>query len=134
MPPQKSDQIIPCNTSFDNFLKRFLSVSTYSVLTLTNIYFTDVEIEINLCQFCDMVISNNAKELLVHSRTCKYARRPDKSYNFVCYYCSYHTRKSDHMRDHIMRHTGEKPFQCDYCNYKSLKKQNLDTHVRINHT
>lgn len=98
------------------------------------IYFSDEEIELNLCQFCDEIVPLNTKDLLMHGKTCEYASRLDKSYNYVCYRCSYHTRKADHMRDHIMRHTGEKPFQCYFCNYRVLRKQNLNTHIKINHT
>lgn len=94
---------------------------------------TDEEIEINLCQFCQGFVLKNAKELLVHSKTCKYASRPDRSYNFVCYCCPYHTYKSDHMRDHIMRHTGERPFQCDKCDFKSSRKNSVNIHMRVKH-
>lgn len=95
---------------------------------------TGPEIEINFCQYCDVIVTKNAKALLVHSKTCTQAQRPDRSYNFVCYSCPYHTYKSDHMRDHIMTHTGERPYQCGQCNFRSSRKNSVIVHFRVKHS
>lgn len=98
------------------------------------LYSTGPEIEINFCQYCDVIVTKNAKALLVHSKTCTHAPRPDRSYNFVCYSCPYHTYKSDHMRDHIMTHTGERPYQCGQCNFRSSRKNSVIVHFRVKHS
>lgn len=59
--------------------------------------------------------------------------RPDKLYNFVCYACPYHTVQSVHMRAHIRRHIGEKPYACSFCAYKSEEKRSVDVHIKIRH-
>ena len=47
--------------------------------------------------------------------------------------CDYSASQVSHLRNHIIKRTGEKPFQCDQCDYSSSQKAYLTKH-RILHT
>ncbi|XP_064093070.1 longitudinals lacking protein, isoforms H/M/V-like isoform X29 [Macrobrachium nipponense] len=47
-----------------------------------------------------------------------------------CPYCPYSTAVVTHMKRHIHRHTGEKPFACTCCSYRCVTKEDLKKHVR----
>lgn len=79
------------------------------------------------------VLSCDVEKLLNHCKTCSKVFRPDKLYNFVCYVCPYHTSQSVHMRPHIRRHLGHKPYKCSFCDYKSSEKNAVVVHMRIRH-
>ncbi|XP_068211051.1 longitudinals lacking protein, isoforms H/M/V-like isoform X23 [Palaemon carinicauda] len=48
-----------------------------------------------------------------------------------CPYCSYFTTKTTNLKDHILTHTGEKPFACQRCPFRCSQKNNLARHERI---
>ncbi|KAI5721740.1 hypothetical protein M8J77_025136 [Diaphorina citri] len=72
----------------------------------------------------------SSPELLHHCESCEFVSRRDPSHRFVCFACEYHSLSSVHMRLHIRRHTGEKPFKCPFCPYKSAQSSALTTHIR----
>lgn len=85
------------------------------------------------CQFCNIKFSDDTDLLVVHSKSCLQAPRLDRSYMLVCLFCEYHCSHSGHMRDHIRKHTGDKPFACSLCNYNSTTKSNVKIHMKIKH-
>ena len=48
-----------------------------------------------------------------------------------CPYCPYTSAHSSHLRGHIRRHTGERPFVCSYCGRSFTYKQHLTEHTRL---
>ena len=52
---------------------------------------------------------------------------------FTCSYCGMAFPEKHKLRDHMFKHTGEKPFACDKCDYRAAKKYNLDVHKGTKH-
>lgn len=54
---------------------------------------------------------------------------------YVCSFenCTKILANKDTLKNHMMIHTGEKPYTCDYpgCKYASIQQVNLETHKRI---
>lgn len=46
-----------------------------------------------------------------------------------CSLCLYVTRRMSSMKQHLLTHTGYKPFACPYCTYRSTQKGTLRRHV-----
>ncbi|XP_068211062.1 longitudinals lacking protein, isoforms H/M/V-like isoform X32 [Palaemon carinicauda] len=50
---------------------------------------------------------------------------------FQCPYCSHSTTHKTALQGHIRIHTGEKPYACDYCPYRAADKSNLNRHLKM---
>ncbi|XP_026678244.1 zinc finger protein 64 homolog, isoforms 3 and 4-like [Diaphorina citri] len=87
------------------------------------------------CQYCSLDLTLlSADFILDHCKTCESVLRPDKSYYYICYACSYHSYKKTEMMRHIRIHTGEKPFQCPHCDHKSSRKSSVQLHIQLKHS
>lgn len=86
-----------------------------------------------LCQYCKGKVEIITEDLLLHSKLCSCAPRPDRDFTFVCLFCDYHTYKSHHMRGHIRSHTGDKPYGCKFCEYCSANKSHITRHIKRMH-
>ncbi|XP_026688637.1 zinc finger protein 501-like [Diaphorina citri] len=85
------------------------------------------------CRHCNQLLPSSEDDLLLHSKTCASAYRPDKRYNYVCCMCDYKSYKSSHMKEHTRGHTGEKPYSCSHCGYQTGRSQDLKKHILIKH-
>ena len=61
-----------------------------------------------------------ARNMIVHSAK-----------NHLVKVCShFSTKQTGHLREHFMKHAGEKPYQCNQCEYTSTKSSHLQRHKR----
>jgi hypothetical protein len=83
------------------------------------------------CHHCKQFLPGSVDDLLLHSRKCASAYRPDKRYLYVCCICDYNNYKKSHMRvrDHIRSHLGEKPFVCEHCSSDFSRLRHLKQHI-----
>uniref|UniRef100_A0A8D8YFI3 RE1-silencing transcription factor A n=1 Tax=Cacopsylla melanoneura TaxID=428564 RepID=A0A8D8YFI3_9HEMI len=91
------------------------------------------ETELCICQCCSIECKNNTEALLSHGKTCPGVSRTDKSYNYVCVFCEYHSYQSGHVRGHLRSHIGDKPFKCQFCDYAASRSDQVLTHLKIKH-
>ena len=52
---------------------------------------------------------------------------------FACTYCSYRGQQKNHLDKHVLTHTGEKPYQCPECPFRGAQKNHIDRHM-LTHT
>ena len=51
-----------------------------------------------------------------------------------CPFCSTIMGAPSNMKQHILIHTGEKPFSCAFCELKTIQKSTLEKHMRRKHS
>ena len=50
-----------------------------------------------------------------------------------CEYCQKPFRYKSSYLEHVMIHTGERPFMCDYCSFRFTRRSNLKNHLLTVH-
>ena len=51
----------------------------------------------------------------------------------ACPLCSYVASRPYHLKVHMRKHTGEKPFRCNMCMYRCSQRSNLRIHIDSHH-
>uniref|UniRef100_A0A8D9AXP2 C2H2-type domain-containing protein n=1 Tax=Cacopsylla melanoneura TaxID=428564 RepID=A0A8D9AXP2_9HEMI len=79
---------------------------------LIPIFHISSETETCICRYCFIQCEWNTEALLSHGKRCPGVSRTDKTHNYVCVFCEYHSYYSGHVRGHLRSHIGDKPFKC----------------------
>jgi len=58
----------------------------------------------------------------------KFLHKKDKM--FSCDVCDYTSSKKDHVKQHMLTHTGVKAYTCEYCDLKFGRKGDMQKHMR----
>ncbi|XP_064092716.1 zinc finger protein 236-like isoform X27 [Macrobrachium nipponense] len=62
---------------------------------------------------------------------CQPTPRSETQNLHTCPYCSYTSKRTTHMRDHINSHIGNRPFSCGFCSLTFTQKSTLKSHIRL---
>ncbi|XP_045123765.1 zinc finger and BTB domain-containing protein 49-like isoform X1 [Portunus trituberculatus] len=66
-------------------------------------------------------------------REAETAGRPWREWRCSYPDCGYVTDRESWLRQHVRKHTGEKPFACPLCTFRSAQKGNVNVHIRRVH-
>ncbi|GFR23900.1 hypothetical protein TNCT_123461 [Trichonephila clavata] len=55
--------------------------------------------------------------------------KPKKKH--ACSFCSYTTYYPSGIKTHLLKHTGEKPYQCNICSKRFTRKEYLRNHISM---
>ena len=69
------------------------------------------------------------------STSTRRSKRPGRCRkSHQCPHCPYIAKRSNHLKDHIRIHTGEKPYLCEECGQSFTQSSHLGVHMRTNHS
>ena len=80
-----------------------------------------------VCSICDAKFARKSN-MVTHERSHT-GNKSNKSYKYTCHLCNA-TFTRGHMKNHLMTHTGERPFTCSFCDAKFSRKSNMVAHER----
>jgi len=126
-----------------NYLDRFLSIA----LRLGLVGLSPTNKNVGKCKLEEYNIKENKKESLISSDECVNApqlsamvktsktdliyERQDKKEKPIqtCHICGKFFKKPDHLKTHLLIHSGEKPHKCEECQRGFTQDTHLKTHM-----
>ena len=114
---QENTKKIPCLLCSKTFLPRSIERKRHMLLHTEGKPFD--------CDICGQSIKH-AKNLQKH--LLSHGKEPIK-----CTYCELTFTQPCHLKQHVLKHTGEKQYKCSYCVYESASKYYLQKH-EMSHT
>ena len=55
---------------------------------------------------------------------------PDASGVHRCPHCAYVTRNGTHLKRHLLRHTGDRPYGCPVCPFRANQREIVKRHMQ----
>ncbi len=85
--------------------------------------------------FCDQCnyTSHLQKNLTRHIWEKHKADNRQREYRCTWEGCNKTFSRAEHLKTHVCRHTGEKPFKCKYCDYAAIQQTSLMWHMKRCH-
>lgn len=109
----------------------YICIQSRTILINIFLNFSDTDL---VCRHCSLKLPNVVETIINHCKLCKSLPRKNRTFNYMCIFCTFHTvhkfRMTDHMRNN---HMGDKPFMCTYCPFSSGKLSLIKQHVREKH-
>ena len=82
-----------------------------------------------------MELDSAASVLVEKSTSARRSKRHGKRRkSHQCPHCPYIAKRSDHLKNHIRIHTGEKPYSCEECEQSFTRSDSLSYHMRTKHS
>lgn len=104
-----------CPETFHNYFQRNKHISSFHGMKLKEFK----------CTLCPKVFTSSGK-LGVHTRTVHL-----KMKRHACDLCEWKFYSKSELKDHMIRHGGERKFQCNICKKAYARKCTLREHMRI---
>ncbi|KAM9385372.1 uncharacterized protein KZ484_006932 [Pholidichthys leucotaenia] len=82
------------------------------------------------CSFCHHKFTHR-NAMTSHQRVCTSKESNDDGEQLSCSECGKRFGQRAHLNQHMMRHTGEKPYSCSMCSKSFSRKEHMERHVRI---
>ncbi|RXG55123.1 RE1-silencing transcription factor [Armadillidium vulgare] len=86
--------------------------------------FHAVYLKMYQCEKCEYT---TGEELLLKMHSETHISPDEKVYK--CKNCSYTSTRRSNYNDHLLTHTGTRPFKCDKCDYSATRKDRLRCHL-----
>lgn len=105
-------------------------VDTFITYSFHCFFVSDTEMS---CRHCSLKLPNSVETIINHCKLCKSMPRKNRTFNYSCIFCAYHTYHKFGMRAHMKDHMGEKPYMCSFCSFSCGTLPMVRAHIREKH-